>query len=794
MAIGGLGARGWRPRVHVDTGGDPNLTHTHTQQAMSSSERDDTPTMAAAAEDGGPGEGEDGRATVAGEGQGGDPASPPHGAPDSSPEALAARLDRMEQLQNRSMSALIPILTRAVDSMRVDAGIRESSGRAGRGRQSADGTVGHAEPAEEPFISPPSARGRVTDARPGSVGARSRDRREELFRLSSVPLGETPMHIQEPEVLEPRATAGAQGPAGPAAGGASRVEHVGDVLLPAGPPGFNLRVRSATQAQQTSEERGMGADDDSDYQRDHPRLRARMGEHYGRPTCAGVRAIMGYGPRSEGSLPSRQLGAAPREPEQGKSLSLKESELEMFTGVVGVAKGVDTALTISGCPITFLNRATERLMERRIDPSRWVAAIINRLSPDVRTRFREHFSDRAEARAWTMIPFAMVHRRTHPADSADWEDFWRWLLRTYLRPAHQDAAHRRWQAMEHHRSTATSLMADTAAFNEALLHADLMEHVLRRNEVWLESPEIADTYERRRVYRAMLPEDIQLHVTQQEAHAARQVANEARQTAAEGDQRSMWMSSTLVGEGQAHAPEFTLDELQNVAVSFALVLERDAVRAQTQRLARLNFMQSAEDATPGPSTAPAGEDVRLHALEAQVHGLQLDAEAGDTDQALLFNIAAQHLPSPPSSALIQQRRDAGQCLACGESTTHSRFTECPQVRGNPALVETLRAFLRRHNADRRARGWSRSTTEGPRRPVPAPADGSRAPPPPARLSEQVHHLIDQLHHLAALVDAGGKREDSESDGEAGSCIDDREGDTHGKNSSRRDRPPDGARS
>ena len=167
-------------------------------------------------------------------------------------------------------------------------------------------------------------------------------------------------------------------------------------------------------------------------------------------------------------------------------------------------------------------------MERRIDPSRWVAAIINRLSPDVRTRFREHFSDRAEARAWTMIPFAMVHRRTHPADSADWEDFWRWLLRTYLRPAHQDAAHRRWQAMEHHRSTATSLMADTGAFNEALLHADLMEHVLRRDEAWLESPEIADTYERRRVYRAMLPEDIQLHVTQQEAHAARQAASEAR--------------------------------------------------------------------------------------------------------------------------------------------------------------------------------------------------------------------------------------------------------------------------
>jgi len=47
-----------------------------------------------------------------------------------------------------------------------------------------------------------------------------------------------------------------------------------------------------------------------------------------------------------------------------------------------------------------------------------------------------------------------------------------------------------------------------AMFNEALMHADLMEHVLRRDEGWLEAPEIEDTYERRRVYRAMLPEEI----------------------------------------------------------------------------------------------------------------------------------------------------------------------------------------------------------------------------------------------------------------------------------------------
>ena len=677
--------------------------------------------------------------------------SPPGSAPRFSPEqaALVARLDRMQELQNRSMNTIIPILGRVVESMQP-AAAQDSPEQE---RAAADG-MGNGTP---------HARGRVTDARPGS-------RRSEMFRLSSVPLDSTPARIEEPTA--------------PPEDGPPR-----DVILPVGPAGFSLLMRNTAQARPAA--RGEeGSDVDSEYQRHHPRLGARLGDHHGRPSSAGVRAVMGYGPRSEGSMPSRQLGPAPREPEQGKSLSIKESELAMFTGEITIAKGVDKALTIEGCPIHWLTEATERLKERRIDPTRWVAAIVNRLAPAVRTRFREHFSDRAEARAWTMIPFAMAQRRTHPADSADWEDFWRWLLRTYLRPAHQDAAHRRWQALEHHRSTATSLMADTAMFNEALMHADLMEHVLRRDEGWLEAPEIEDTYERRRVYRAMLPEEIQLHVTQTEAQAARQAA-------IGGDAQGSWLSSTLVGEGQAHAPEFTLDELQNVAVSFALVLERDAVRAQTQRLARLNVMQVDDVVTPAANAPTSATDARLHALEAEVQGFQLDAEAGDVDQELLFNIAAQHLPAPPPPALIQQRREAGQCLACGESTSHSRFTECPQARSNPALVETLRAFLRRHNDERRARGGSRAPQGNSAAYAPPPA----ARPPPAtrpaqeqpsraQLSAQVHNLMEELHHLAALVQG-----DPESDEEAGARHDGREGSPKGKGNSRgRDVPPPGARS
>ena len=82
--------------------------------------------------------------------------SPPGGAPSFSPEqaALVARLDRMQELQNRSMNTIIPILGRVVESMQP-AAAQDSPEQE---RAAADG-MGNGTP---------HARGRVTDARPGS--------------------------------------------------------------------------------------------------------------------------------------------------------------------------------------------------------------------------------------------------------------------------------------------------------------------------------------------------------------------------------------------------------------------------------------------------------------------------------------------------------------------------------------------------------------------------------------------------------------------------------------------------
>ena len=73
---------------------------------------------------------------------------------------------------------------------------------------------------------------------------------------------------------------------------------------------------------------------------------------------------------------------------------------------------------------------------------------------------------------------------------------------------------------------------------------------------------------------------------------------------------------------------------------------------------------------------------------------------------------------------------------------------------------------------------------------PPAARPAQEQPSRAQLSAQVHNLMEELHHLAALVQG-----DSESDEEAGARHDGREGSPKGKGNSRgRDVPPPGARS
>ena len=139
------------------------------------------------------------------------------------------------------------------------------------------------------------------------------------------------------------------------------------------------------------------------------------------------------------------------------------------------------------------------------------------------------------------------------------------------------------------------------------------------------------------------------------------------------------------------------------------------------------------------SSLPA--DARLTSLEATVQGMAfvsfLGADDSPHDSLSLFNVVATHMPDTPPAHVSQERRAAGQCLECGESTSHWRFTECPRVRANPQLMETMREWLRRERASRPPQRRREQATPAP------PRDASR----PARPSSSV----DRAHLNTAIA-------------------------------------------
>ena len=154
-------------------------------------------------------------------------------------------------------------------------------------------------------------------------------------------------------------------------------------------------------------------------------------------------------------------------------------------------------------------------------------------------------------------------------------------------------------------------------------------------------------------------------------------------------------------------------------------------------------------------------DARLMALEATIQGLALDAELRNDhdapDEVSLFNIVASHMADAPPPEIIQARRDAKQCLACGESSTHWRFQDCPRLRSQPHLVEVLRQWLRRtQTAKPRRQAGSR----------PSPRDAlvvshrqpsDRSVP----LSSHLHTAIVALQAMEAAM--AGRQDDSGSE-------------------------------
>jgi hypothetical protein len=479
----------------------------------------------------------------------------------------------------------------------------------------------------------------------------------------------------------------------------------------------------------------------------------------GSPTRAGVASALGYGPESvdlsEGVQSLARPSIALRQPTEGTSISLMDKDVEVFTGVLVVRKAAaGGGMILEGDPTEWLTRAYSKLRERRISPDRWVLTLSPRLSPTVRHQFRWHFGPllprRDQVLAETMFPFTAPPAECDVFEAVSFEDFWPWMLGQYLRPAHLNAARSMWHAMGDRTSTLATLAEDTYEFTRLLLRSDLMDAVLRSDEVAMRNLVLSDTIERREIYRRMLPEEVCWHITQTESF---RLLSEDEALGLTGVAASL-NSSRLP---PAAAGELTLAQLQHAASRSAEILHREATRDG----ARLHSLLLGEE----PETA------RLLALEAAVQGMALDAELQADHQApddlTLFNVVATHMPDAPPPHVIQQRREARQCLACGESSSHWRFQDCPKVKAQPQLVQVLREWIRRDRATR-GRVVEGRAAEGVRRAD--HGDHRRRPPRPQmeQVREQLHTAIAALQSMAASLSPQLEEQDDSDDEVAGS--------------------------
>jgi hypothetical protein len=471
--------------------------------------------------------------------------------------------------------------------------------------------------------------------------------------------------------------------------------------------------------------------------------------------------ILGYGPSSD-VLSSGGVSVPPPptlwQPAEGTALELTANDISEFTGVLKVRKGSDGGSIIEGDPTEWLTTAVERLRGRRIHVSRWVTALMPRLAPAVRYRFRVQFGRGTRSLARTVFPFAVSPGEPDVFESVSFEDFWPCLLSEYLHSKHWDAARSQWTAMCGKQSTVAELAQDTFEFNRLLLKSDIIEEVVTGDAALIRNPELLDTSELSEAYRRMLPPAVRAQVLSVEGTRVMDVSLNTTGMVSALD------STRLLS---AFPSDLTLSQLQLLAVSSAAVvhhalMREDGLDARVNTLqlsdrsiVLLLFLQKQNLVLEGAS------DARLMTLEATIQGLTIDAELRSNhdapDEVSLFNIVASHMADATPPEIIQARKNAKQCLACGESSTHWRFQDCPLLRSQPHLVEVLRQWLRRNQ------------TAKPRRPAgsrPSPRDVlvvSRRQPSDRSvpLSEHLHTAIVALQSMEAAMVA--RQDDSGSE-------------------------------
>lgn len=326
-------------------------------------------------------------------------------------------------------------------------------------------------------------------------------------------------------------------------------------------------------------------------------------------------------------------------------------------------------------PMVWARDAREALRDRHIPPERWVTTAASCLDSCVKDRFRaSRIGDDHSALAARLIG---SDAHDDPFRDTAWDDFVRWLMRTYVTADKIEAMELLVGTMSC--PSVQGVEKFIIDFNTAAMSSDYMRLMLDAavpNHQLLDAvKQWLDTAQRRVAFRRAMPAYICRCFTDREANERLSNPQWAFSLAT--------MQALARSQAKAGLAALERGELRSADINHIAVLP------DAGSLAALPMV----DAVPTPPPSQASETLMLlrslHSRLDDIQGTPSVAEDGPELYLRLEDLTS----SPPPPELIEQRRVSKACLACGEKSSHWKFTECPKLLADPQIKAKIDAAL-----------------------------------------------------------------------------------------------------
>ena len=452
----------------------------------------------------------------------------------------------------------------------------------------------------------------------------------------------------------------------------------GDTLPPSVAP--VLPPRRILQRGALDQDDRAGGRDDGTFQRgEHDRDEPAGGRDVRSPTSPDM-AGMGWRPSAipdaDRSRPASPPPPAFRGDEGVPHGSIGKQWLP--TGSVKTFSG--SFLVGSTCPSTnpmvWARDAREALRDRHIPHERWVATAASCLDSCVKDRFRaSRMGDDHSALAARLIG---SDAHDDPFRDTSWDDFVRWLMTTYVTADKIEAMELLVGAMSC--SSVQGVEKFIIDFNTAAMSSDYMrlmlDAVVPGHQLLDAVKQCLDTAHRRVAFRRAMPAYISRCFTDREANERTSNPHWAFSLAS--------MQALARAQAKAGLAAVERGELRSADVNHIAVLP------DVRSLPALPMVDAAP--TPPPPSQASETLMLLRSLHSRLDDIQ-GAPSVAEDGPELYLRLEDLTSSPPPPELIEQRRVSKACLACGEKSSHWKFTECPKLLADPTIKAKIDAAL-----------------------------------------------------------------------------------------------------